>query len=259
MSLRITMTTPFERAWALLKSMPAFRPRSLDEQIGMGTYRTVYTDPVGKPGHVTKFGTGENLADTLALHQFAEEYPHLFEPEELHEMPGGTLQDWIMQSLKNPKEHILAPSMLERAKFPFTYTQREGVPLERTGDWGMQDEFDLREKLYHAYPALRAAGLQDIKPENWMGAPGGTDEFGHDVPVKIMDPMFNLSNQRVRGRTTEEGRKELHRIGRDLPNLEDYARPWERTLDQNIYPGAEAYYDQLLSDEQERLMNIFNL
>ena len=92
-----------------------------------------------------------------------------------------------------------------------------------------------------------------------MGAPGGTDEFGHDVPVKIMDPMFNLSNQRVRGRTTEEWRKELHRIGRDLPNLEDYARPWERTLDQNIYPGAEAYYDQLLSDEQERLMNIFNL
>ena len=119
----------------------------------MGTYRTVYTDPAGKPGHFTKFGTGENLADTLALHQFAEEYPHLFEPEELHEMPGGTLQDWIMQSLKNPKEHILAPSMLERAKFPFTYTQREGVPLARTGDRGMQDEFDL-----HAWAELYIPG-----------------------------------------------------------------------------------------------------
>ena len=117
----MAMVTPLEQAWLFLKAMPPFIPRRIDEQVGMGRFRATYRDPVGKPGHVTKFGTGGGLADAMILREVAEMYPHLFIPEEIHPLPWkerSMQPDWLMTSKKDPEDYLM--TMGERAVHPLS-------------------------------------------------------------------------------------------------------------------------------------------
>ena len=68
--------------------MQPFAPTDIDQKIGEGTYRTAFRSPTVP--HVTKFGSGEGLANALLLQRLARMYPEYFEAEELHAAPEGT-------------------------------------------------------------------------------------------------------------------------------------------------------------------------
>ena len=116
------MVTPFQLAWTLLKAMPPMVPRDLDEQIGAGTFRTVY----GRPGvpHVTKYGSGEGLANALLLERMSSMYPDVFEPEELHVAPREIAPlDFLMRGTSYSTSYTMTLTLGQLVR-----TYRTGMP-----------------------------------------------------------------------------------------------------------------------------------
>lgn len=264
------MSAAFEQAWLLLKqSMPPFVPRSIEDQLGMGSFRAAYGDP--NIPHVTKFGSGEGLANALVQARLAEMYPELMVGEELHPLPvhESELPDWLTTSRKtgepllytSPKwEDYGNPFMGNRGgsevQSPFTFTQEKGVPIESTDMWkDYEPHMDLRNELWEKYPLLHGLGMWDVKPENWAQMQGGIElPEDMEIPgqVKVIDPQFD--KPRVRPMYTPKFMSASKEFMSDLPELREFAEPWYSGLSQYEDPALmEVGLNQLLSQEQDVL------
>jgi len=219
----------------------------------MGRFRATYRDPVGKPGHVTKFGTGGGLADAMILREVAEMYPHLFIPEEIHPLPWkerSMQPDWLMTSKKDPEDYLM--TMGERAVHPFAFTQREVKPLKKPPRWNLPTQIELQAEMMEENPLLHALGLIDVKPENWAADPRGHESPYLPTPAKMIDPMFGDAPPGALHRDIEaQGQKELEQFIRDrgweTPDdqraaLAEFAEPWTRTLYDMPGSGANQFF-----------------
>lgn len=248
------MSGPLEQAWALLKAMTPFMPTSPDQQLGMGSYRAAYRQE-GVP-HVTKFGTGENLADTVILSRLGEMHPEAFVAEEVHPMPrvvGGRLPEWLTEQARGPdagdfleyhdyqgevdRGQGMAPGQslqlgTDPVVHPFVYTQPLGNPLESTE---LTEQYSpqraLLDRVAEAYPLTGALGMFDAKPENVFADDAGIPmpEYGEDVTGKFGDPMFG--HRRIQTFYTPEFRALSQEFRQDLPEVRDFAEPWYAGLD----------------------------
>lgn len=271
------MSRAFEMAWALLKAaMPPFVPRSLDDQIGIGSYRAAYRSE-DAPGHTTKYGTGEKLADTMVLAQLADMYPELFVPEYLHPLPvpEAQLPSFTMQDRKKEgyvthplsySEDYMADHFYDYGAdgghdvMPLTYTQDLGTSIESGQEWrDIGPHLALRDRIREMYPLAGALGIGDTKPENWALMEGGLDmpEVSQAGTVKIIDPMFD--HPRMRPWYTPEFTREAKRFQQDLPELSEFAQPWYAGLDQYEDPAlAQQMLDAIVQGEQANLKNILS-
>jgi len=259
------MSEAFEIAWTLLKAMKPFVPKDIDEQIGAGTYRTAYRSP--DVPHVSKFGSGEGLANALILQRLARMYPEYFEAEELHAAPKG-LPDFLMQDRKT-KDRLQwndTPSMREqdvKNRNAVAFTQRRGVPLETNIDWNNYDtHLNLRNRLHSELPITQAMRMWDVKPQNW----GEFDNEGVKVPeydnkkVKLIDPQFNLRGpvNHLKPYYTKDFMDASKEFQSDLPTLDEFAKPVVdaayNTGDQRVIAPME----DLMSNEQRQLNESFN-
>ena len=272
------MNGPFELAWMLLKAnMPPFVPRKIDDQLGIGSYRAAY-ESKDAPGHTTKYGTGEKLADTMVLAQLAEMYPELFVGEQLHPLPTreSDLPLFTMRALKDKDDELSYTEDYMDPKYsdygsiygvggghnvmPLTYTQELGEPIESGGKWSQHSpHIDLRDKVRSMYPLTDALGIGDNKPENWAVMEGGLDlpEVSEEGAVKLIDPMFDYERQRPF--YTPDFMREVSRFQQDLPELREFAEPWYKGLGQYEDPAlAEEMLDTIVQGEQQNLRNIIN-
>jgi hypothetical protein len=245
--------------------MKPFVPKDIDEQIGAGTYRTAYRSP--DVPHVSKFGSGEGLANALILQRLARMYPEYFEAEELHAAPKG-LPDFLMQDRKT-KDRLQwndTPSMREqdvKNRNAVAFTQRRGVPLETNIDWNNYDtHLNLRNRLHSELPITQAMRMWDVKPQNW----GEFDNEGVKVPeydnkkVKLIDPQFNLRGpvNHLKPYYTKDFMDASKEFQSDLPTLDEFAKPVVdaayNTGDQRVIAPME----DLMSNEQRQLNESFN-
>lgn len=260
------MSGAFEMAWMLLKDMKPFVPKDIEEQIGAGTYRTAYESP--DVPHISKYGSGEGLANALILQRLARMYPEYFEAEELHAAPKG-LPDFLMQD--NETNDRLqwndTPSMREQDvqnRNAVAFTQRRGFPLETNIDWNNHDlHLNLRNRLHSELPITQAMRMWDVKPQNW----GEFDNEGVKVPeydnkkVKLIDPQFNLQGKstiRMKPYYTKDFMDASKEFQSDLPTLDEFAKPVVdaayNTGDQRVIAPME----DLMSNEQRQLNESFN-
>jgi len=247
------MSGTFEMAWMLLKAMKPFVPKDIEEQIGAGTYRTAYRSP--DVPHVTKFGSGEGLANALILHRLARMYPEDFEAEELHAAPKG-LPDFIMQDSET-KDRLKwndTPSMRGQNvqnRNAVAFTQRRGDPLETNIDWNNYDtHLNLRNRLHSEFPITQAMRMWDVKPQNW-----GV----FDNKEKLIDPQFNLRGpvNHLKPYYTKDFMDASKEFQSDLPTLDEFAKPVVdaayNTGDQRVIAPME----DLMSNEQRQLNESF--
>lgn len=260
------MSEAFEMAWMLLKDMKPFVPKDIEEQIGAGTYRTAYRSP--DVPHISKYGSGEGLANALILQRLARMYPEYFEAEELHAAPKG-LPDFLMQDneTKDRLQWNDTPSMREQNvqnRNAVAFTQRRGDPLETNIDWNNHDlHLNLRNRLHSELPITQAMRMWDVKPQNW----GEFDNEGVKVPeydnkkVKLIDPQFNLQGKstiRMKPYYTKDFMDASKEFQSDLPTLDEFAKPVVdaayNTGDQRVIAPME----DLMSNEQRQLNESFN-
>jgi len=245
------MGRAFDEAWALLKAMVPFMPQAHEEQLGMGSYRATYGQQ-GVP-HVTKFGTGENLADTMTLNRLAEMYPEMFVGEELHPMPQGQVPEWLTTRARgedageeleyhdwDSRDNYVPGAFrlgVDAIQQPLAYTQARGNPIESTPvteQYGPQRA--LLERLVAERPLLNALGMWDTKPENWSSDRTGIDipEYGSGMQGKLIDPMFG--SRRFPVYYTPEFNAASREFRRDMPEVREFAEPWYRGADQTENP-----------------------
>ena len=253
------MDKPFDIAWTILKQLQPFVPRELDEQIGMGTFRAAYQSP--DVPHVTKFGSGQGVANALMQTRGAEMYPELFVSEELHALPKppSELPEWLTSGKENQTERITGDILTGgEIENPFVFTQEKGRPITVTSPPSKDLDIALRNYLWEEYPTLQHLGLWDVKPENWAQMPGGIElpesitEGRIPGQVKIIDPQFNA--YRKRGYYPDETIAENRRFQEGLPTLYEFAKPWYQGLSQYEDPGmVEDALTRLLISEDESL------
>lgn len=256
------MSEAFEIAWTLLKAMKPFVPKNIKEQIGAGTYRTAYRSP--NVPHVSKFGSGEGIANAMLLDRLAEMYPEYFEREELHAAPKG-LPDFLMQD-RETGERLQwndTPSMREQDvqnRNAVAFTQRRGVPLEANVDW---DDIGLhrniRSRMYQEMPITQGLRMWDVKPQNWAEFPNE----GVEIPeydnrkVKVIDPQFNMRGGETRHMPkpyyTDEFLDASRQFQSNLPTLEEYAKPIVDAAYNTGDPRVIAPMKDLMSNEQRQL------
>ena len=258
------MSGAFEMAWTLLKNMQPFVPTSEKQKIGEGTYRTAFRSPTVP--HVTKFGSGEGLANALLLQRLARMYPEYFEAEELHAAPEGT-PDFVVntkdkQGLRwnDVYRDTDRDGMKVNPRNIVSFTQRRGDPLESNVDWDAPSRhMSLRNRMYDEMPITQAMRMWDVKPQNWAEY----DDSGVEVPeydgrkVKIIDPQFNLRGAATahtqRPFYTDDFMEASREFQSDLPTLEEFAKP---IIDSAYNTGDErviAPMEDLLGYEQRQL------
>lgn len=259
------MSAAFEEAWSLLKA--AFMPTDPDQQLGTGMFRSVYGEQ-GNPD-VTKFGYA-GLADMATLDTLAQMYPELFigERPAYLDMPQSNVPDWLMM---RPDGTPIADTreLGTTAGMPLPSVQQRGTPLDKPDGYKSHQWLQSRGKpilgsIYNKYPLTEAMQMWDIKPENWIGMPSGAMNaraLGHPVTAgaKLMDPQF-LAPAHTYGPPTSVNvnPRVIDQFASKLPEIEDFARPWEQMVERHGTPAHEDSFEDMLMNEEERLQLIRN-
>ena len=265
------MVTPFQLAWTLLKAMPPMVPRDLDEQIGVGTFRTVY----GRPGvpHVTKYGSGEGLANALLLERMSSTYPDVFEPEELHVAPREIAPlDFLMRDRETGDklqyqlhdDVDVGPTGKDvQNRDAIAFTQRRGRPLESPEGFDNSKIIDVRNRMYDKMPIARALRMWDLKPQNVAQF---DDDKGIEIPeykelidsdsgdrVRIIDPQFNANLSISRPSYTDDFMRDSREFQSDLPTMDDYTKDILDAAYNSGDPRVIEYISNLIAAEKRQL------
>ena len=245
-------------------------PRDLDEQIGAGTFRTVY----GRPGvpHVTKYGSGEGLANALLLEGMSSMYPDVFEPEELHVAPREIAPlDFLMRDRET--EDKLQYNQLHddidtgrvgdvQNRDAIAFTQRRGRPLESPEGFDNSKIIDVRNRMYDKMPIARALRMWDLKPQNVARF---DDDKGIEIPeyadlmrdggqrVRIIDPQFNANLSISRPSYTDDFMRDSREFQSDLPTMDEYTKDILDAAYNSGDPRVIEYVSDLIAAEQRQL------
>ena len=240
-------------------------PRDLDEQIGAGTFRTVY----GRPGvpHVTKYGSGEGLANALLLERMSSMYPDVFEPEELHVAPREIAPlDFLMRDRETGDK--LQYNQLHddidtgrvgdvQNRDAIAFTQRRGRPLESPKGFDNSKIIDVRNRMYDKMPIARALRMWDLKPENFadFGDDRGIEipEYEEGTKVRAIDPQFNANLNITRPFYTDDFMRDSREFQSDLPTMDDYTKDILDAAYNSGDPRVIEYVSDLIAAEQRQL------